>query len=63
MLAVFDNTVATVEIFLISIPESLGLLVFGVGLMLIAVFLRRMLARTTEMEETTKSTDEAFGNR
>ena len=63
MLAVFDNTVAKVEILLVSIPESLGLLVFGVGLMLIAVFLRRMLARTTEMEETTKSTDEAFGNR
>ena len=63
MLAVFDNTVATVEIFLVSIPESLGLLVFGIGLMLIAVFLRRMLARTTEIKETTKSAGKALGNR
>ncbi len=63
MLAVFDNTAAKIEIFLVSIPESLGLLAFGVGLMLIAVFLRRMLARTTEIKETTKSAEKALGNR
>lgn len=63
MLAVFDNTAAKIEIFFVSIPESLGLLAFGVGLMLIAVFLRRMLARTTEIKETTKSAEKALGNR
>ncbi len=63
MLALFDNTIAKVEILLVSIPESLGLLVFGLGLMLIAVFLRRMLARTTEIEETTKSAGKALENR
>jgi hypothetical protein len=42
---------ATIEMMLVSIPESLGLLVFGVALVAIAVIGRWLLARGQEVEE------------
>ena len=39
---------ATFETLLVGIPESVGLLVFGVGLILAAVFIRRLLGRNSE---------------
>ncbi len=43
---------AAIETLLVSIPESAGLLVFGVGLVMTAVFIRRLLERSNQ--ETTE---------
>ena len=39
------NSLATVTPYLMSVPESLGLLAFGIGLILIAVVIRSLLAK------------------
>jgi hypothetical protein len=39
------NSLATVTTYLMSVPESLGLLAFGIGLILIAVVIRSLLAK------------------
>jgi hypothetical protein len=51
MLAVFDNTAARIEMLLVSIPESLGLLVFGVLLIAAAVLLRRMMPKPAGIDD------------
>jgi hypothetical protein len=51
MLAVFHNTAARIEMLLVSIPESLGLLVFGVLLVAAAVFVRRLMAKPTGVDK------------
>lgn len=48
--------IAAIRTLLVGIPESAGLLVFGVGLVLTAVFIRRLLGRKTEEEA-----DKTFG--
>lgn len=45
---------ASVETLLVSIPESLGLLVFGVGLVVLAVFIRSILSRGDEENGVSK---------
>lgn len=45
----------TIESIAVSIPESLGLLVFGVGLVVVAVLLRSIFAKS----EKAKSDEEA----
>lgn len=42
---------AAVEMLLISIPESLGLLAFGLGLVATAVIGRWLLSRTENIED------------
>lgn len=42
---------AAVEMMLVSIPESLGLLAFGVALVAVAVIGRWLLARGEEVKE------------
>ncbi|MGB7203405.1 MAG: hypothetical protein WBD16_14250 [Pyrinomonadaceae bacterium] len=42
---------AAVEMMLVSIPESLGLLAFGVALVAVAVMGRWLLARGEEVKE------------
>ena len=54
MLAIFDNTAARIEMLLVSIPESLGLLVFGVLLVAAAVFLRRIISKPNGVKETSE---------
>ena len=39
------SVVGAFETLMVSIPESVGLLVFGLGLVLIAVLIRSMLAK------------------
>jgi hypothetical protein len=51
MLAIFDNTAARIEMLLVSIPESVGLLVFGVLLVTAAVFIRRLMSKPTGVEK------------
>ncbi len=38
--------IAAFKTLLVNIPESAGLLAFGTGLVLIAVYIRRLLAKT-----------------
>ena len=46
MLALIENIeIAAFETLLVSIPESAGLLAFGIGLVMIAVFIRRQMAK------------------
>lgn len=46
MLILFETTgFATFKMLLAGIPESLGLLAFGIGLVIIAVMIRRLLRR------------------
>lgn len=46
MLALFEiANVGTIEGFLVSIPESIGILVFGIALVATAVLIRRLLGR------------------
>ena len=54
MLAIFDNTAARIEMLLVSIPESLGLLVFGVLLVAAAVLLRRIISKPSGVKETSE---------
>ncbi|MBK9215418.1 MAG: hypothetical protein IPM59_07425 [Chloracidobacterium sp.] len=63
MLAVFENAVDSVEMFLISIPESLGVLVFGIVLVAAAVIIRRWMSRQTEAEKKADPTGKALANR
>lgn len=42
---------AAIETLMVSIPESLGVLIFGVVLVLTALLIRRVLGRT-EVEKT-----------
>lgn len=52
MIVLFEITVlAAVETFMVSIPESFGLLAFGTGLVVIAVLIRSFPARG-EKEKT-----------
>lgn len=39
---------AAIRTLLVGIPESIGLLVFGIGLVLTAVLIRRLLGRGSE---------------
>ncbi len=39
---------AAIETLLVGIPESAGLLVFGIGLVLTAVLIRRLLGRSSQ---------------
>ncbi|HEX3101727.1 MAG TPA: hypothetical protein VHQ01_08045 [Pyrinomonadaceae bacterium] len=48
--------IAAIRTLLVGIPESAGLLVFGVGLVLTAVLIRRLLGRKADEEA-----DETFG--
>ena len=63
MLAVFENAVASVEMFLISIPESLGVLMFGIVLVAAAVIIRRLMSRQSETEKKADPTEEVLANR
>ena len=46
MLLLIENVeIAAFKTLMVSIPESAGLLAFGTGLVLIAVFIRRLLAK------------------
>ncbi len=49
----------TIESIAVSIPESLGLLVFGVGLVVVAVLLRSMLAKSEKSKSDEKVAKEA----
>ena len=40
--------IAAIRTLLVGIPESAGLLVFGIGLVLTAVLIRRLLGREAE---------------
>jgi uncharacterized membrane protein YidH (DUF202 family) len=46
---------AAIETLLVGIPESVGLLAFGIGLVLTAVFIRRLLARVPDEKTKEKS--------
>ena len=48
--------IAAIRTLLVGIPESAGLLVFGVGLVLAAVLIRRLLGSKADDEA-----DETFG--
>ncbi|HEV7698954.1 MAG TPA: hypothetical protein VGO43_01860 [Pyrinomonadaceae bacterium] len=50
MFALFEIT-GTVEALFVSIPESLGLLAFGVGLITMAVMARRLFNRAEQKNE------------
>ncbi len=63
MLAVFENAVASVEMFLISIPESLGVLVFGIVLVAAAVIIRRLISRQGQVEKKADHTEKVLANR
>ena len=53
MFALFEFThLASIDMLLVAIPESLGLLASGVGLVMIAVSIRRFIARNIEAEVT-----------
>lgn len=60
MLAVFERTVASVEMFLISIPESIGLLIFGIVLVAVAVVIRRLISRPIESKKKPEPAEEAL---
>lgn len=60
MLAVFERTVASVEMFLVSIPESIGLLIFGIVLVAVAVVIRRLISRPIENKKKQESAKEAL---
>ncbi|MEQ1604206.1 MAG: hypothetical protein ABL999_04990 [Pyrinomonadaceae bacterium] len=44
----------TIESMAVSIPESLGLLIFGIGLVVVAVLLRSMLAKSEKPKSDEK---------
>jgi hypothetical protein len=50
MVILFEIT-GTMEALFVSIPESVGLLAFGVGLMTMAVMARRLLNRAEHKNE------------
>lgn len=49
----------TIESIAVSIPESLGLLVFGVGLAVAAILLRSILAKSEKAKSDEEATKEA----
>ena len=53
---IFD--LAALETLFIGVPESVGLLVFGVGLVGVAILIRRFMARGE-----TRSSDEKIGRK
>lgn len=56
MMYLFETSdVGAVTTLLVSIPESLGLLVFGIGLILIAVLIRALLAKSENVETHEKA--------
>ena len=55
MLAIFENVdLAALQTLLVGIPESAGLLAFGVGLVMFAVFIRRLLAKAEDAKTEEK---------
>ena len=55
MLAILENVdLAAFRTLLVGIPESVGLLVFGIGLVATAVLIRRMLGRADEVKTEQK---------
>jgi uncharacterized membrane protein YidH (DUF202 family) len=52
-------SLAAFRTFLVSIPESVGLLAFGIGLVIIAVLIRSFLARGEKVETDDKVTKKA----
>ncbi len=59
MLVVFNiSMLATVEALLVSVPESIGLMAFGVGLVVIAVLIRSFLTRGEKGETDKESLTE-----
>jgi len=60
MFYLFEITIpAAIETFLFAIPETVGLLAFGVGLVVIAVLIRSFLKRGDKQEPDKKVTKEA----
>lgn len=51
--------IATLETLAVSVPESVGLLIFGVGLIVAAVLLRSLLAKSDKQKRNEKATKEA----
>lgn len=49
----------TVDLLLVSIPESLGLLAFGIGLVVVAVLIRWLMGRPPEEKDDGKVTKKA----
>jgi hypothetical protein len=50
---------AAVEALFVSVPESLGLLAFGIGLVVLAVLTRSFFARGNDDKKDGKGTEEA----
>ncbi len=60
MLALFEiANVGTVEAFIVSIPESVGILVFGIALVATAVLIRKLLGRGENETHEDKSAKKA----